>query len=403
MIQNTIVRVAMASAVAASLALVATNAGAADSRVPAYVQAAVDSLARPAYDKARDADRKPAETITFAGVKPGDKVLELIPMRNYYTRILSKVVGPKGTVYATMLPVSFPAPANAPPGPPPRGPISFSVDLARGSEFRNVVPMNAVSVGETGSVSAPEPVDVVWTSDNYHDFYNPPFGIKQGMAAFNKSMFDALKPGGVYMIIDHATAAGTGATQTGTLHRIDPAQVRKDAEAVGFVFDGQSSLLASASDDHSKPVFALRGKSDDFVLRFRKPKNVKTVRPPDSEMRAYFGNTMSLGSGEERVRTVFFLANHMVEDIGPADIIYGVWWLDANANMCFLHETATGPNEAGVVCTPNFFAASKSPKVGDSVAAGPGGNHATLMAGFVYPNVTPPPAPGAGPPPPPRD
>jgi predicted methyltransferase len=86
-------------------------------------------------------------------------------------------------------------------------------------------------------------------------------------------VFDALKPGGIYLIIDHAAAAGSGMRDTDTLHRIDPAIVKKQVTAAGFVFDGESKLLANAGDDHSKPVFdqSIRRHTDQFIYKFRKP------------------------------------------------------------------------------------------------------------------------------------
>jgi predicted methyltransferase len=91
--------------------------------------------------------------------------------------------------------------------------------------------------------------------------------------AFNKAVYDALKPGGVFVVLDHS-APGTGLSATETLHRIDPAQVKKEVEAAGFRFDGSSDILANPADDHTKIVFnpAIRGKTDQFLFRFKKPK-----------------------------------------------------------------------------------------------------------------------------------
>ena len=116
----------------------------------------------------------------------------------------------------------------------------------------------------------PEPVDMVWTSQNYHDLHNFP-GLDVGI--FNKLVFDDLKPGGIYLVLDHRAEAGSGGRDTKTLHRIDPETVKKEVQAAGFVFVAASDLLHQPGDDHSLKVFdpAVRGKTDQFILKFRKP------------------------------------------------------------------------------------------------------------------------------------
>ena len=223
--------------------------------VPPAVASAVSDKARPDADTKRDADRKPGETIAFAGVKPGDKVLELLAFGGYYTRILSKTVGPKGHIYATMPDALLQArPAFA------DGLKAIAADPAYGNVTMLPEP--------NGSPSAPEPVDVVWTSDNYHDLHNPgPFGASD-IAGFNKAAFAALKPGGTFIVIDHAASPGTGFTQTGTLHRADPEAVKKEVEAAGFTFVAASDVLHRAKDD-----FTVKSTDADeqFTFKFRKP------------------------------------------------------------------------------------------------------------------------------------
>ena len=92
--------------------------------------------------------------------------------------------------------------------------------------------------------------------------------------AFNKAVFAALKPGGVYVVLDHAAVAGSGISATETLHRIDPARVKSDVLAAGFKLDAESTILANAADDHTKKVFdpSVRGHTDQFLFRFKKPK-----------------------------------------------------------------------------------------------------------------------------------
>jgi predicted methyltransferase len=211
---------------------------------------------RPEADRARDADRKPAELVAFAGVRPGDKVAELAPGGGYFTRILSGVVGPEGRVYA------FAGRAS---------PALQELAAAR--------PNIVVTVAEPGTIPAPEPVDVVWTTLNYHDFKNIRQGESDAAAAIDAAAFRVLRPGGTYLIVDHDTAPGAGASQTSTLHRIEGALVKREVESAGFRLDAESDLLRHPADDHSVKVqeTGIRGKTDQFVLRFRKPKE-KMIR-----------------------------------------------------------------------------------------------------------------------------
>ncbi len=244
-----------------ALAVVTLTAAQADaaSAVPAAITAAVADASRPDTDKQRDADRKPAESIAFAGVKSGDHVAELMPGGGYFTRILSKVVGDKGVVYALVPP---PRP-NAPAGAPAPGAAAEAI----AADHKNV----RVITGPLTQPTVPEPVDVVWTSQNYHDFHNVP---NSDIKTFNSMVFSALKPGGTFIVIDHAAAPGSGANDTQALHRIDPETVKAEVTAVGFKLAGESDLLHNASDPHTANVHdaAIRGKTDQFVLKFTKPK-----------------------------------------------------------------------------------------------------------------------------------
>jgi predicted methyltransferase len=230
--------------------------------IPAYISKAVDDAGRPAEDRQRDADRKPAETIKFAGIKPGDRVMELAPSKGYFTRLLSKVVGPKGHVYAISPPRRPNAPADAP------DPVAATKAIAAQPDYSNVTA--EVRAIESFGGAESEPVDVVWTSQNYHDFHNVP---NLDVGALNKAIFDALKPGGLYIVLDHAAAAGSGARDTSTLHRIDPATVKTEVLAAGFDLAGESKLLHNPKDEHTLKVFdpSIRGKTDQFILKFRKP------------------------------------------------------------------------------------------------------------------------------------
>jgi predicted methyltransferase len=256
MITSSITRLAVA-ALAVS-AIFAPISHAADA-VPAHIQAAVADASRPAADKERDVNRKPAESVAFAGVKPGDKVAELMPGGGYFTRVLSKTVGPNGVVYAM--------------GPAPRAPADGAP--ARPNQLATLAAdpgyQNIKLAGMEVTTKLPELVDLVWTSQNYHDFAGR---SDADLAAFNKMVFDALKPGGVYLVIDHASAPGTGKTMVRPLHRIDPEAVKKDLASVGFVFEAESKLLLNPKDEHKLAAHdaAFKGVTDQFMLKFRKPK-----------------------------------------------------------------------------------------------------------------------------------
>ena len=226
------------------------------------ITAAVADKSRPEADTKRDADRKPAEVVAFAGVKPGMTVEELFPGGGYYTRILSKVVGPKGKLF---LVTPDQMKDRGRPGSPTTGQASDALAKAVG---------NATVVWQPAdNPVTPEKVDVAWSTDNYHDYRNPGFGGVD-MAKFNKAVFDSLKPGGVYIIEDYEAAPGAGATQTNTLHRIESATVKKEVEAAGFKFESQSNVLKNPMDDHTLAIFnpMIRGHADQYVLKFVKPK-----------------------------------------------------------------------------------------------------------------------------------
>ncbi len=239
----------------AALALTAAAGGAIAKPTPAQTAAVADK-ARPEADTARDAARKPAEMLEFAGVKPGQTVVDMIPGGGYFTRIFSKAVGPKGVVYVVSGPVRDPS------KPPAQDTIAADANYA-----------NVKSIHEplAQGLTVPTPADLVWTSQNYHDVKN----IKDiDMTAFNKAVFNSLKPGGVYVVLDHVAKAGA-TDATNTVHRIDPAVVKTEVEAAGFKFEGESDLLRNPADDHTTKSFddgPLRGKTDQFIYKFRKPK-----------------------------------------------------------------------------------------------------------------------------------
>jgi|SRR5579883_707953 len=240
------------------LAMTATYA--AERAATAAIEAAIADPARPAADRERDAERKPREMLALAHVRPGERVAELMPGGGYFTRLFSRVVGPNGHVYALV-----PAPA---PGTPADAPdfAARARAIAADPAYANVT----VLVEPFDRLTTPEPVGLVWTSQNYHDLLNRK---DLDPVAVDRAILAVLQPGGSFIVLDHAAAAGSGAEATSTLHRVDPALVKQQVLAAGFKFVNSSDLLRNLNDDHSLKVFdpAIRGRTDQFILIFRKP------------------------------------------------------------------------------------------------------------------------------------
>jgi predicted methyltransferase len=224
------------------------------------IQSAVADLARPQDDRDRDGARKPVESLQFSGVKPGDAVADFNAGGGYFTRLFADVVGGTGRVYA-LEPVEI------------QQYIGKKTAELQGyaADHRNIT----VSVKTAlESLHFPRKLDLFWISQNYHDLHNKYFGPVD-IPAFNKAVFDALKPGGSYVVLDHTAAPGSPAEVTNTLHRIDPATVRREVEAAGFVFDSESEVLANPADPRTIEVFdkSIQGHTDQFILKFRKPQS----------------------------------------------------------------------------------------------------------------------------------
>jgi predicted methyltransferase len=245
-------------ALAGGLLLIAGPASAlAKGASPVAIAAAVAATDRPAADTALDASRKPAELLVVAGLKAGETIVDVFP-GPYWDRLFSKVVGPTGKVIAFQSTEMAKAeqetlPANG------ASPIEG---------YPNVVAYS----GPINGFSISSPVDVVWMRQNYHDLYDPFMG-PANVPAFNKLVFNALKKGGLYVIIDHSAPARSGLEDTNTTHRIDAAVVKLDMAAAGFKFVGESNVLRNTADPRDKLVFdkSIRGKTDQFVYVFKKP------------------------------------------------------------------------------------------------------------------------------------
>jgi predicted methyltransferase len=223
--------------------------------VAPYIAKAVADPSRPKDDTATDVSRDPQDTLAFAGVKPGMTVAELFPGGGYYTRMISDIVGPKGAVLGI---------ENA----GWRG--AAEADRKMMAELNR--PNIRLDVEPFGQMKIPTQVDLFWITQNYHDLKIAKYGAVN-MADFNRQVFQALKPGGVYFILDHQANAGTTLDQIAVLHRVEKSEVIREVTAAGFKLSAEGHFLNRAGDDHTKPIFdpAIRGKTDQYALKFVKP------------------------------------------------------------------------------------------------------------------------------------
>ena len=230
--------------------------------VTAKMKAAVADTARPAADTARDENRKPAEMLVFAGITPGKVVVDMLPGGGYFTRIFAKAVEPGGRVYAY-----FGSQYDARLKTQNKDPDNQFADLK--ATYKNL----DVIHGPLAQFVTPEPVDVVWTSDNYHDMHNKSYDMDVNVV--NKAIYKSLKPGGYYVIIDHKAAESTGDDVTEALHRVKESTTKTEVEAAGFKLVAEGHDLSNPADDGTKKVFDadVRGKTNQFMLKFQKPRH----------------------------------------------------------------------------------------------------------------------------------
>ena len=225
-----------------------------------YQKAVYYNELRPAADKARDERRKPVEVLEFSGVKPGDKVIDLLGGGGYYTELLSHVVGADGHVYLVNSPLF----------------VNFTKDqiaerLAN-NRLKNVTRID----GPWNALGMPENADVIFIVLGYHDIYvprpnNPDFEADPD--AFFEQIHASLKPGGKVLVIDHAAAKGTGNEHASTLHRIDEAFAKQDFEKRGFVLVKELDVLRNHNDDFTKDIWkkGIMHLTDRFIHLYEKP------------------------------------------------------------------------------------------------------------------------------------
>jgi predicted methyltransferase len=223
--------------------------------MPDYVSGAVADTTRPKQDREADTNRMPAETLAFAGVKPGMVVGELYPCGGYFSRMLSDVVGPKGKIYGLETTRW-------------KGCMPADEKLTAEPSHANFT----VKAEGFGAFTLPVKVDVFWITQNYHDLHIKEYG-NVDMAAFNRHVFDALKPGGTYFILDHQAGGALSDDDIAKVHRIAKAQLIAEVEAAGFKLAGEGTFLNRSGDDHTKSIFdpSVRGKTDQYALKFVRP------------------------------------------------------------------------------------------------------------------------------------
>ena len=262
---------------------------------PAYIEAAVADPSRSDADRQHDAHRKPAEIIAFAGIKPGDKVADFMPGAGYFTRILCKVVGDAGHVYAIAVPragSTLPregspptsAPSQSAPAEAPAPGSQACTNVTPSSLKMRLIPAPELhDDGDPGWVyeywssspaaenfTAPEPLDAIWASENYHDLHSKAFGSPD-MLVVNKALLAALRSGGILMIEDHAAVPASRARDTAALHRIGTDWVKQEVIAAGFELIGECKVLHHIDDTHTAHALDTPDSTDRFVLKFRKP------------------------------------------------------------------------------------------------------------------------------------
>jgi predicted methyltransferase len=251
-------RLTLAICLAATLAACApaTETASSSSATSDYAAALADPQ-RPQADRDRDAARKPAEILAFAEIAPGEKVGDYIMGGGYWTRILSNAVGPAGKIYAFQ-PDEF---------------IGFrpaygEEQNAAASGRTNVVPLR----GPVAAPPFPEKLDAIITVQNMHDLYIGAMPQGTGPKAL-KALYAALKPGGTLLVVDHSAAAGAGLAAANSLHRMDRDAAIAALTEAGFRVEAESALYIRPDDPRTANVFdpAIRGKTDQFVLRLRKP------------------------------------------------------------------------------------------------------------------------------------
>jgi predicted methyltransferase len=364
-------------AIAAALFFAGSVAGAANTQKET-IAAALYDLDRPFAQQQADERRKPEDVLLFSGVKPGSKVLDFMPGDGYWTRLLSRIAGSEGHVYAFATFIGPPFwstaalnEAKVAGKETSDNPLEPLQPIRETTSYKNITVTMQGLLMYGGNVGLPEQVDVAVSINDYsflygsHDYCGKPDFAKfdgtesknakpLNVVNINKAIFRTLKPGGYYVVADYVAAEGMTIKQTSALHRVDVDRVKKDILAAGFVLDSESNTLANSADDHTMSASDISnyGRSDQFLLRFKKPLDTpRDKRHPDSALKNYFGNTFHIGPNPPL--RIMFHPDHRYQEYEdePAALTSGYWYADADGHICCLHE-ATGPAPGFTSCHP---------------------------------------------------
>ena len=236
--------------------IVAAPLLAASPNISRIIAAAVADPARPASFRAADSFRKPAQTLAFSGVRPGMTVGEFYPGGGYFTRMLSDVVGPTGHIYGIE-------------NDRWQDTVRDDKKMLAEGKWKNV----SIEVLPFGTVKFPKSLDLAWVTQNYHDMRIAKYG-KVDTVAFDRAVYKALKPGGIFFILDHQGAPNLTNADLEKLHRINRDVVVREVMSAGFKLAAEGNFLRNPRDDHSKPIFdkSIRGHTDQYALKFVKPR-----------------------------------------------------------------------------------------------------------------------------------
>jgi predicted methyltransferase len=230
---------------------------AASPKLADIIARAVADPTRPAESRTADPLRKPAETLAFAGVRPGMTVGEFYPGGGYFTRMLSDVVGPSGHVYGIEN-VGW------------KGAVDADRAMVAARKQKNL----SIDVQPFGTVKFEKPLDLAWVTQNYHDLKITKYA-KVDTRAFDRAVYAALKPGGIYFILDHQGVPGMTEADIEKVHRIDRDVVIREVTSAGFKLAAEGKFLRRPTDDHTKSIFdkSIQGHTDQYALKFIKPRH----------------------------------------------------------------------------------------------------------------------------------
>lgn len=373
------IRAFAAAAVLSLTAFVTTTGQAADNSA---IAAALTDPGRPQIHLGRDADLKTAEVLAFAGVKPGQTIVDFIPGDGYYTRIFSRAVGAGGYVYPF---VPFAGAINADTlrreSRGAKQPVDAVLEIENVLRYANVRVIWQYVGDNGGQFGTPRQADLIWTTQ-YHMLHTSRVD-RVDIPTFNKLVFNAIKPGGVYVVFD-TVGDKSNDQDIESLDRIDPDTVKAELTAAGFVLDAESMIHRNPADDHSKHAGYLGDKADRFLLRFKKPANAPGDRRAEAMrwMDVLYGNTWIQGLNKPGARYHFYQKEGTYQELATGSPTQeGYWYVDANANTCLLHQ-APIPERAYTICSQRG-----ARKVGDKWegASRRGPSVYTVLKGIVYP------------------